>query len=339
MNYFQKQLSCARSGFVRLEVNESGSWRVAETGDNPYYVCAAYGNGRHCPLPIVLRDSPAGSLGDQFGLWLGEHLFPQSREAYYACWAFVIDSEHVPMPPFWGEEKRKKNEHPYPGKLTSKPSCRGAGSCSAKPQATAALWHTHTVAERGGTAEAPPRATIFSTSPQKTSKACGKAITSTDRKEMEMERIRVSIEAAGQPEWSPYATTQSFYPLRSLPVSGEVTEEIVEDLGLREVSQTSPSGGTLYGYTSVDGGKTSYPQSFYCYAAGDYYEVSFSPRWEGRRVFVRGGKITVRKLVRRQWRRLEDRAQGTIACGPTEEIMAPEKISESRSWWTYHLWC
>lgn len=105
-----------------------------------------------------------------------------------------------------------------------------------------------------------------------------------------MERIRVSIEAAGQPEWSPYATTQSFYPLRSLPVSGEVTEEIIEDLGLREVSQTSPSGGVFYGYTSVEGGETSYPHSFCCYAAGDYYEVTFAPRWEGRRVLVRGGE-------------------------------------------------
>lgn len=42
--YFSKRLTCARSGFVRLETKgEDGYWRAAVRGDDPYYVCAAEG--------------------------------------------------------------------------------------------------------------------------------------------------------------------------------------------------------------------------------------------------------------------------------------------------------
>jgi len=43
------------SGYVRLESAEDGRYRPAILGDNAYYVCALFADGRHIPLPLLIR--------------------------------------------------------------------------------------------------------------------------------------------------------------------------------------------------------------------------------------------------------------------------------------------
>jgi len=50
------------SGYVRLESAEDGRYRPAILGDNAYYVCALFADGRHIPLPLLIPGGPIDTL-------------------------------------------------------------------------------------------------------------------------------------------------------------------------------------------------------------------------------------------------------------------------------------
>lgn len=50
------------AGYVRLETAEEGRWRPAQVGDNAYFSCAVFEDGRHIPLPLLLPGGPIDTL-------------------------------------------------------------------------------------------------------------------------------------------------------------------------------------------------------------------------------------------------------------------------------------
>jgi hypothetical protein len=53
---FSEVIESSLSGFVRLEERDcEGGWREANDEDDAYYVCVAWGDGTHTPLPVVLE--------------------------------------------------------------------------------------------------------------------------------------------------------------------------------------------------------------------------------------------------------------------------------------------
>jgi len=50
-----KAVHSIESGYSRLETAEGGRYRPAVVGDDAYYVCALFNDGRHIPLPLLIR--------------------------------------------------------------------------------------------------------------------------------------------------------------------------------------------------------------------------------------------------------------------------------------------
>ena len=57
-----KSAHSIEAGYVRLETAEEGCWRPALVGDDAYYVCALFDDGRHIPLPLLLPGGPIDTL-------------------------------------------------------------------------------------------------------------------------------------------------------------------------------------------------------------------------------------------------------------------------------------
>ena len=58
--YAVKSFFSIRSGYDRVETRWGDGW-VAPQGEDPYYYCARFKNGRHIPLPIL--EAPRGFQG------------------------------------------------------------------------------------------------------------------------------------------------------------------------------------------------------------------------------------------------------------------------------------
>ena len=50
------------SGYVRLEMAQDGGYRPAQIGDNAYFSCALFCDGRHIPLPLLIPDGSVDTL-------------------------------------------------------------------------------------------------------------------------------------------------------------------------------------------------------------------------------------------------------------------------------------
>src|SRR5574343_680367 len=57
-----KAVHSIEAGYVRLETAEEGRWRPARIGDNAYFACAVFRDGRHIPLPLLLPGGPIDTL-------------------------------------------------------------------------------------------------------------------------------------------------------------------------------------------------------------------------------------------------------------------------------------
>jgi hypothetical protein len=62
MCWAAKAAHSIESGYVRLETAEEGQYRLARIGDNAYFSCALFADGKHIPLPLLVPGGPVDTL-------------------------------------------------------------------------------------------------------------------------------------------------------------------------------------------------------------------------------------------------------------------------------------
>lgn len=77
VQYSTKVVDCVLSGYRGLEWRTGcGEWEPVEDDefpDNPYYVCAAFENGRHIPLPLVIGEESEYPFQNAVLCWIANH--------------------------------------------------------------------------------------------------------------------------------------------------------------------------------------------------------------------------------------------------------------------------
>ena len=103
--YALKVIKSVRSGYFWMEYHERDKWEpigytmepcdCGEAGralypvfnlkDEPYYICARFGNNRHIPLPLILGDDGDAGPLQRFALRLTSRFSQAMREAEFDC--------------------------------------------------------------------------------------------------------------------------------------------------------------------------------------------------------------------------------------------------------------
>ena len=109
-----KVIRSARSGYYWLEYHERDEWEPIgytmepidcgdgralypnfSLDDQPYYVCARFGNGRHIPLPLVLGDDGDAGPLQRLALKVASKFSKAMREAEYDCATYENQFENA----------------------------------------------------------------------------------------------------------------------------------------------------------------------------------------------------------------------------------------------------
>jgi hypothetical protein len=93
LKYAVKVFSCVRSGYYWLEYHTRDEWEPIgytmypdfSLDDQPYYVCARFGNRRHIPLPLVLGDDGDAGPLQRLAIRSARRFSKAMRKAEYDC--------------------------------------------------------------------------------------------------------------------------------------------------------------------------------------------------------------------------------------------------------------
>lgn len=114
IGYSIKSYLAVYSGFAQMESRYDGEWGKAEIGEDPFYICALFNNGRHIPLPILDDWEYDEHKLQKWAI----HLAGGAPEAIKACDAFMPKSR------FWIADPYGCRSHGANGTSCRQCDCR-----------------------------------------------------------------------------------------------------------------------------------------------------------------------------------------------------------------------